>query len=72
MKVEKVREFLNQPSTKRGLAVLLSLAGLAVSPEQADAIFYLVLAALGVYETFRQEKPLFEDKEAGLQVLRPK
>jgi hypothetical protein len=47
---------LKQPSTYAGLATLISLTGLAVSPEQWQAISGFVIAAVALYEVFRNEK----------------
>lgn len=47
---------LKEQSTYSGLLALLSALGLAVDPEQFAAIVTLIIALVGVYETFRPEK----------------
>ena len=47
---------LKQKSTYSGILALLSALGLAVDPEQFSAIAAALMALVGVYETFRQEK----------------
>jgi CDP-diglyceride synthetase len=47
---------LKQRSTWAGLATVLALAGLVISPEQWEAISTAVIALIAVYEIFRNEK----------------
>jgi hypothetical protein len=47
---------LKQPSTIRGLAILLGLVGVNLDPDQVNAITAGVVAALGLIEVFRKEK----------------
>ena len=47
---------LKQKSTYAGILALLSAFGLAIDPEQFAAIVTLIIALVGVYETFRKEK----------------
>jgi len=49
-------ERLKEPSTYRGLAVMLAVAGVKISPEQTDAITAAVVAILAAIEVFRTEK----------------
>lgn len=48
---------LKEPSTLKGLAALAGALGLVVSPDQWQAISVAVVAAVGVVEVFRKEKP---------------
>lgn len=47
---------LKQPSTWAGLATLISLTGLAVSPEQWQAISGFSIAAIALFEVIRNER----------------
>lgn len=47
---------LKQPSTIRGLAILLGLVGVNLDPDQVNAITAGVVAAIGLIEVFRKEK----------------
>ena len=47
---------LKQPSTIKGLVAIAGLAGIAVTPEQADAIVLGLIAAYGIYQAVRDEK----------------
>ena len=47
---------LREPSTIRGLLLLLAALGVKLDPEQIEAITIAVLAGLGVVEVFRKEK----------------
>lgn len=49
-------ERLKEPSTYRGLALMLAVAGVKVSPEQTDAIATAVVSILAAIEIFRIEK----------------
>lgn len=51
--IDKIKE----PSTIRGLVMLLGLAGAKFSPEQSEAIIQTVVAVVGLIEIFRQETP---------------
>jgi len=46
----------SEPSTWRGLAMLAGVAGLAVSPDQWQAISAAVTAVIAAIEVFRKEK----------------
>ena len=48
--------FLKQPSTLRGVIGLLGVVGVAISPEQIEAIAVAVGAILAAIELFRNEK----------------
>jgi len=47
---------LKEPSTIRGLAILLGLAGINLEPEAVNAITAATVAVLGLIEVFRKEK----------------
>ena len=47
---------LKEPSTFRGLAVVLGIVGVQLSPEQTNAITGAVAALIGLIEIFRVEK----------------
>ncbi len=47
---------LSQRSTWAGLATVLALTGLVISPEQWEAISPAVIALIAAYEIFRNEK----------------
>jgi hypothetical protein len=48
---------LKEPSTYRGLSILMGLIGVYLSPEQTNAISAAVAAAIGLIEVFRKETP---------------
>lgn len=54
--MDKVKKYLRQPSTYKGLAVLLSLAGMTIAPGAVEAIGAGIIALIGIYETVRDEK----------------
>ena len=47
---------LKEPSTLRGLAIILGLVGINLDPEQVNAITAGVAAIIGLVEVFRKEK----------------
>jgi hypothetical protein len=47
---------LDEPSTWRGFIALLTAAGVALSPEQADAIVATGLALIGLFGVFTKDK----------------
>lgn len=47
---------LKEPSTLRGLAIILGLVGINLDPEQVNAITASVAAVIGLIEVFRKEK----------------
>lgn len=47
---------LKEPSTWAGLATVIALTGLVVSPEQWQAISSAVIAVIAAYEILRPEK----------------
>lgn len=48
-------ERLKEPSTYRGLTVMLGLAGYQLSPEQSNAIMAAVIGIIALIEVFRVE-----------------
>ena len=48
---------LNEPSTYRGVAAILTAVGIILSPEQVAAITALGLATIGILNVFRKEPP---------------
>lgn len=54
--MDTVKRYLRQPSTWRGLALLLSAFGIAVAPEAVETIGAGVVALIGIAETVRDEK----------------
>ena len=54
--MKTVKRYLQQPSTYRGLALLLSVAGITIAPGSAEAIGAAVVAIIGIVETVRDER----------------
>lgn len=54
--METVKKYLKQPSTYKGLALLASIAGWGIAPGAFELIGAGVVAAIGIYETLRNEK----------------
>jgi len=54
--MDLIKQYMKQPSTWRGIFMLLGIAGVSFMPEQKEAIIGAALAALALYETFRNEK----------------
>jgi len=52
----KFKEYLKMPSTWRGIFALLGVVGVSFMPEQKEAVITVVVAALGLYEAFRNEE----------------
>jgi len=53
---EKIMELLKQPSTWRGLALLGSVFGITLAPELLLQIGAGITAAIGLYDTVRDER----------------
>lgn len=51
--MEIIKTYAKQPSTWRGLALLLSLFGIAVDPELLAGVGTGVVAGIGLYETVK-------------------
>jgi hypothetical protein len=54
--MNKFLSHLKQRSTWAGIASLVALTGWQVSPDQFSAISAVVIALVGAYEVFRDEK----------------
>jgi hypothetical protein len=54
--MNKIISHLKQRSTWAGIASLVALTGWQVSPDQFSAISAVVIALVGAYEVFRDEK----------------
>lgn len=54
--MEWIIERLKEATTWRGIVALITAAGIALSPEQVEAITLLGVALIGVIEVFRKEK----------------
>lgn len=48
--------YARQPSTWKGISILLSAAGVAVSPELMTGVSSVVISAIGLWEVFRNER----------------
>lgn len=48
-----IKRYLKQPSTWRGLALILSAAGIVIDPEVMVTIGAAIAGAIGVYDTVR-------------------
>ena len=53
--METIFKYLKQPSTLRGIIGVLGAVGVALSPEQTEAIISLGIAAIAAIEVFRNE-----------------
>lgn len=51
-----ILQYLRQPSTWRGLALILAAAGIAVDPALLEQIGVGVVGAIGLIETLRNER----------------
>jgi hypothetical protein len=51
-----VRELLGEPSTWRGIALLITAAGIQLSPDQVSAITSVGLAVTGFIGAFFKDK----------------
>lgn len=49
---KKIAEYLKYPSTWKGLITILTLAGLKIAPDQAEAIATAGIALVGAVSTF--------------------
>lgn len=61
--MDYILERLKEPSTWRGIIALISAAGVALKPEQADKIIALGIALAGLINVFRKEKPVNESEK---------
>ena len=53
--LSKLLELLKYPSTYQGLVILLGLVGVAISPEQKEAITAAGLAVVGLLQVFTSD-----------------
>ena len=51
----EIADRLKEPSTWRGIIVLLGLAGVTISPENMEAIMISVGSIYGLIQIFRRE-----------------
>jgi hypothetical protein len=51
-----IKRYLTQSSTYKGLALLLSVAGITIAPGAVEAIGAAVVAVIGIVETLRDDK----------------
>lgn len=51
-----LKDRLKEPSTFKGIAVLLGVLGISVDPQQITAIATAVAGVIGLIEVFRKEK----------------
>jgi hypothetical protein len=51
--MDTVKRYLRQPSTWRGLALLLSAFGIVVAPGTVEAVGAGIVAIVGIVETVR-------------------
>ncbi len=51
-----ILNYLSQPSTWRGIIGIATFCGVALNPEQANAIIAGALGIMGVINVFRNEK----------------
>lgn len=54
--IDFILDRLDEPSTWRGFIALLTATGIALSPEQADAIVATGLALIGLFGVFTKDK----------------
>lgn len=50
-----IKTYAKQPSTWRGLAILLAIAGVAVDPATLEQVGMGVVALIGFYETLKNK-----------------
>lgn len=51
-----IKRYVKQPSTWRGIALLLSACGIVVAPGAVEAIGAGVVAIIGIIEAVKDEK----------------
>jgi hypothetical protein len=54
--IEIILNRLKEKSTWAGLATIVALVGLKVSPDQLGAVSTAAIALIGLFEVFRKEK----------------
>lgn len=55
--VRRLKKLAKQPSTYRGLALLLTAFGIYVDPVAISTIGAGIVAAIGLYDSTRDERP---------------
>lgn len=53
--MNKLTEYLKQPSTWRGITAIIGLIGINLSPEKGSEIMQACLFVIGAIEVFRNE-----------------
>lgn len=56
--MKTILDYMKQPSTYKGLGVLLGMAGYTFAPGALEAIGGGIVAVIGLWETLRNEKKL--------------
>lgn len=51
-----IHKYIRQPSTWRGLALILAAAGITIDPGLLEQVGIGVVGLLGLYETLRNER----------------
>lgn len=54
--MKKLLDWLDQPSTWRGIVAVVTALGVTLSPEQSAAIITAGVSIVGLIEVFRNEK----------------
>lgn len=60
LKTEKIVSLFKQPSTYKGIALILSALGILISPEQGEAIGLAIITLIGVWDTFKNKKAVVD------------
>jgi len=60
-KIDRLVKYLKQPSTHKGLLVVASALGIAISPEHAEAIVIAGSLIYGLYQILRDEDKQIKD-----------
>ncbi|MCT4575064.1 MAG: hypothetical protein N4A43_02285 [Alphaproteobacteria bacterium] len=60
--MDKIMKQLKQPSTWRGLIVILTSLGISISPELTEHLVALAVAGFGAVEVIRNENKKKEEK----------
>lgn len=62
MNLNSILDRLKEPSTYRGLTIILALVGVKLSPDQATSIATAAAGIIGAIEVFRKESASSADK----------
>ena len=54
-KIDKLWALFKQPSTKKGLIMLITAAGIAIKPELWESIMFAGGMVIAIYQIFRDE-----------------